>query len=394
MPNKRVGEYKLIKKLASGPFSSVWKGINDDDDIVAIKIISKGKLNKKLTDFLDKNFLLENLEHNNIIHLINMYKTSNHIYLIFEYCLGGDLSLYINKLEEYQIKIIIKQIILGLLYCQKKYILHRDLKPQNILLTEDLLNLSMEDFNIFDDIVKISDFDFAKILRPFDMTSTICGSPLYMAPEIIKGDNYNNKADIWSLGIITYELLVGKVPYESDNIIKMLKVIEQSDLLIPETLSVDAKDFLKKTLNKTSYLRPSYETLLEHPFFNSLIEIKSELSPTESNPILINSSAKSKKVVKTEYNDFTYIDTPISVHNFQKRREIYNIRDSIITFPVPDSSDSSDSSDLKDNNITKMDDILFKGNMIQEIAVYHEEKSNFAESLLLYILNEVILYYT
>ena len=127
--------------------------------------------------------------------------------MILEYQENGDLSKFLNKkpLKEMYAKKYLKQLADGLKYLLDNNILHRDLKPQNILLTDDY-------------ILKITDFGLARYYQQDNMITTICGSPLYMAPELLKNDKYNIKSDIWSLGVIIYQMVMKNHPFKADNI--------------------------------------------------------------------------------------------------------------------------------------------------------------------------------
>mmetsp|Transcript_16206 Transcript_16206/g.13779 ORF Transcript_16206/g.13779 Transcript_16206/m.13779 type:complete len:147 (-) Transcript_16206:1471-1911(-) len=133
-----------------------------------------------------------------------MLKTANNMYLVYEFCDGGTLEEVLQKqnhLSEKESLDIFKQLINAFKHIYRENIIHRDLKPANILLC--------------DGIVKIADFGFCKRMSsPQELTFTMVGSPIYMAPEILKGFPYNIKSDIWSLGVVLYECLFGVCPYE------------------------------------------------------------------------------------------------------------------------------------------------------------------------------------
>ena len=209
--------YTIISKIGSGSYSKVYKAIDTETKTtVAMKIITTSKLNTSLVQRLSKEIeILKQLNHINIISLLNYSITDKHIYLIMELCNGGTIGDKIGKLtNEAQIKEIIKQIIDGMLYLQNKDILHRDIKPANILITTE-------------NIIKIIDFGFSSDLKDSDMYSTICGTPMYMSPELLKCESYNKKTDLWSLGVITYELIHHKNPFGNPrNISQLLESIK------------------------------------------------------------------------------------------------------------------------------------------------------------------------
>lgn len=197
---KLTGDYFYYKDpIGYGSFSIIYKGYNISEPTKSLAI-------KRITKIIDMKYfhnevdLMKKLDHPNILKLYDVVKTNGSIYLILEYCNCGDLSNYIQKdtNNSHDFKYF-NQIFKGLEYLYRNRILHRDIKPHNIL--------------IKDGIIKISDFGFAKSFEKNELITTFCGSPLYMAPEIIKDKEYNLKSDIWSLGVIIYELFTKKHPY-------------------------------------------------------------------------------------------------------------------------------------------------------------------------------------
>ena len=168
-----------------------------------------------------------------------MLRTPNNYYLVYEYCNGGTLAECIKaqkRLTENEAIKIFLQLRAGFEVLFKEKILHRDLKPSNIL--------------FHNGVVKIADFGFCKEMMESDMTQTMVGSPIYMAPEILKGSIYDNRADIWSLGVILYEMLYGFCPYEESSITKLINLIDNSILKFhPEIqISSQVKILLKRMM--------------------------------------------------------------------------------------------------------------------------------------------------
>tara|TARA_B100000575_G_scaffold252443_1_gene220431 strand:+ start:6978 stop:8123 length:1146 start_codon:yes stop_codon:yes gene_type:complete len=194
--------YYYKEPIGYGSFSIIYKGYSiHSSKPLAIKRITKIIDMKYFHNEVD---LMKQLEHPNILKLYDVVKTNGNIYLILEYCNGGDLSTYIKSSNRANKDIIyFKQIIIGLEYLYSHKILHRDMKPHNILIHEGN--------------IKISDFGFAKAFEKNELITTFCGSPLYMAPEIIKTKEYDLKSDIWSLGVILYELISKTHPYYADS---------------------------------------------------------------------------------------------------------------------------------------------------------------------------------
>ena len=224
---------------------------------------------------------MRRLKHKNIIKLYDTIQNEKYIYIIMEYCKYGDLRNFLKSkpINEYKTQIIMKQIISGLKYLYDNKVFHRDLKPQNILVSKNC-------------IIKITDFGLAKEYEENILSDTICGSPIYMAPEIIKNDKYSNKADIWSLGVIFYELLTGETPYKVKKYDELVSSIKNKDVIIPKYLKIsnNARDLLSKLLIKDSDDRITWYEIFNHPWIstdltNSIL-FKSKIKKISNNKII------------------------------------------------------------------------------------------------------------
>ena len=198
---KKIGNYKLKTEIGRGSFATVYKGeLEDTNEIVAIKMMSKMNVDNEKIQIIEKEIeILNSLDHPNIIKLRDLRKTKNNWYLIFEYCDLGDLENYIKKyfyneklnrciVPEDAAQKIVQQICEALKVMRKKSIVHRDLKLANILITKDY-------------VIKVADFGFAKFADDNFLLKSYCGTPVTMAPEILKKNEYNEKCDIYSLGL-------------------------------------------------------------------------------------------------------------------------------------------------------------------------------------------------
>lgn len=269
--------YTIVSKIGSGSYSKVYKAIDSESTLeVAIKVITTSKLSSSLIQRLSKEIqILKDLNHINIISLLNYSVTEKHIYLVMEFCDGGTVGDKIGILtEESQVKEIVKQILDGMLYLQKKNILHRDIKPANILITKN-------------NIIKIIDFGFSSDLKDNDMYSTICGTPMYMSPELLKSESYNKKTDLWSLGVITYELIHHKNPFGNPrNISQLLESIKKKNFYYKSSISPYCLDFISSLLQESPDMRPDLFELSIHPWFSSNGLSKSPPhSPIANSPI-------------------------------------------------------------------------------------------------------------
>ena len=200
--------------------------------------------------------VLRKLDHPNVIKLYDVIYNSNTIFLILEYCKHGDFSCFLKKraLKEEHAKRFIRELAEGMKYLKKHNITHRDLKPQNLLLT-DKYNL------------KITDFGLAKFIEDDKMMQTMCGSPLYMAPEILTYKEYTDKADLWSIGVILYEMLTGELPFKGNTIYNIMKQIENKTIKFPKDkypISNEAEQLVNELLQKDAQQRISWNDFFSH----------------------------------------------------------------------------------------------------------------------------------
>lgn len=248
MEYKSLGDYfYYTEPIGQGSFSLIYRGYRlKDKKPIAIK---------KFTKFIEKKYidseinLMKNLNNSNILKLYEVIRTRKNLYLVLEYCEQGDLMKYIKTKNNNFDYIYIFQIILGLKYLYNKSILHRDIKPQNILIDNN--------------IIKICDFGFARDLKNNDLLNTFCGSPLYMAPEILKLGEYTDKSDIWSLGVIIYEILFKEHPYPCKNQQELINNIKNNENLIIniEWIDEDLKYILEKMLDKNPITRINWKNI-------------------------------------------------------------------------------------------------------------------------------------
>lgn len=260
-----IGEYSFTrKKIGRGAFSNIYLGKNQfTQRPVAIKEISFEQIDKIKQNIKREFSLLKKLKHKNIIGLHDVYfdNIGKNIFLVLDYHKRGDLAKFLKgkALKEKYAKKYMRQIADGLCYLYKNKILHRDLKLQNILVTDSL------------DIV-ITDFGFARYFENDTMIQTICGSPMYMAPEMILKKKYNNKSDLWSVGIILYELLTGDVPFKVKNMVELIQTIQKVKITLPlkydTMLSSSCKELLFQLLKKNPDERISWEDFFTHKWFD------------------------------------------------------------------------------------------------------------------------------
>jgi len=291
---KIIGGYTVERRLGAGSFATVYKGVRQSQnnpnciEIVAIKAISrKGKkLTPKVLENLDLEIaILKSYRHPNIVALHNVQKTERHFYLFLEFCGGGDVQQLIRtrkkgRLSERLTRRLMKDLTSGLKFLWGKSVMHRDIKPQNLLLSgplpldemndectspADELKRQQANFPSNKFALKIADFGFARPLETASLAETLCGSPLYMAPEILEGQKYDAKADLWSVGTVLFEMVAGRPPFMGDNHIHLLRNIQTKSLRMPEGVKVSQEcvNLLRLLLNRKPKQRAGFQSFFE-----------------------------------------------------------------------------------------------------------------------------------
>ncbi|TKR64855.1 hypothetical protein L596_025332 [Steinernema carpocapsae] len=272
-------EYNRKDMVGHGAFAVVYKGrlISDPNTEVAIKVIDKKNIQKSQS-LLKKEIrmltLLSKERQENVVSLLNCKWDHGHVYLVMEYCNHGDLSDYLiqkKTIPEDAIQHFVVQIARAIEHLNKKNIVHRDLKPHNILLNNPTTRVNPPATDL---VLKLADFGFARTLTDGGMAGTLCGSPMYMAPEVITSMSYCAKADLWSIGTIIYQSLTGKAPFPASTPQQLKLYYEkQRDPRpnIPPSCSENLRDLLMRLLKKDAKLRIEFEDFFTHPFLNSKI---------------------------------------------------------------------------------------------------------------------------
>ncbi|CAG9312455.1 unnamed protein product [Blepharisma stoltei] len=275
---KKVGSYQLDRKIGEGNYGTVFIGVHSESkQVVAAKSVLLGKLNPKLIKQMEAEIaVLKGSNCPSIIKLYDVLKTQNNIYLIMEFCAGGDLEHYVKihgRVAEPLAKKWLSQLVEAFIYLQEKRIMHRDLKLANILLTSENENEAE---------IRVADFGFARILNENSLAITQLGTPMFMAPEIFNSDAYSFKADVWSLGVLSYEILLG-APAFLCRTLNQLRKLQKEEIKFPENspLSDDAKNFIRSMLTYNHNERPSFQELRSHPFFQEIYNIPHPIQPHE-----------------------------------------------------------------------------------------------------------------
>lgn len=256
--------FVFTERLGSGTYATVYKAYKKSSvqrEVHAIKCIQKSSLNRtSMENLLVEIEILKQIDHPHIVKMIDFQWDSYYIYIIMEYCAGGDLSRFIltrRMLPEFVVKRFLQQIASALQLLHNHNISHMDLKPQNILLTSEE-----------QPVLKLADFGFAQYLES-SANDTLKGSPLYMAPEIITQRQYNAKVDLWSIGVILYECLFGRAPFASNSFVELEnKIKSEKPIELPSypRTSDECSALLYGLLQRDPDDRITFEQFFLHPF--------------------------------------------------------------------------------------------------------------------------------
>ena len=269
---KQIGDYLLNEEIGSGGFAKVVLGTHiPTGEKVAIKIMDKEQI---LSDELNKERVLSEIailkivRHNNIIKLYEVMETPQKIYLVMEYCDGGELFDYIvskQHLSEKQACRFFQEIIDALTYLHSQNIVHRDVKPENILL--ESFGKSMT--------CKLIDFGISRTYTLDKLITTPCGTASYAPPEMHRGEEYYGLlSDVWSAGVLLYAMVFGYLPFCEEDEDTNIDNIIKGNYEIPEEASPELSDFLTHILDIDPLTRYDLEQIKKHPWYNIVSPVK------------------------------------------------------------------------------------------------------------------------
>ncbi|XP_068186440.1 serine/threonine-protein kinase 36 [Antennarius striatus] len=265
-----MDSYHVVRQVGEGYYGRVYMGRRKcTGQDVALKFIPKEGLSQNELRNLKKEIeILRGLQHPNIVKLYDSFETEKEVVIVTEYAEGQLFQILqeAGHLPESRVREIACQLVSALHYLHSHRILHRDMKPQNILLGKN-------------GMVKLCDFGFARAMSVSTLVVTsIKGTPLYMSPELVEEKPYDHTADLWSLGCILYELHQGEPPFYTNSIIQLVKMIVRDAVRWPDTMSDTFKSFLKGLLTKDPQKRLSWPDLLHHPFVADGVLVMSDES--------------------------------------------------------------------------------------------------------------------
>ncbi|KAM9207415.1 maternal embryonic leucine zipper kinase isoform 6-T6 [Dugong dugon] len=252
--------YELYETIGTGGFAKVKLACHIlTGEMVAIKIMDKSALGSDLPRIKTEIDALKNLRHQHICQLYHVLETANKIFMVLEYCPGGELFDYIisqDRLSEEETRVVFRQIVSAVAYVHSQGYAHRDLKPENLLFDE-YHNLKLIDFGLCAKPKGNKDYHL----------HTCCGSLAYAAPELIQGKSYlGSEADVWSMGILLYVLMCGFLPFDDDNVMALYKKIMRGKYEVPKWLSSSSILLLQQMLQVDPKKRISVKSLLSHPW--------------------------------------------------------------------------------------------------------------------------------
>ena len=253
-----LNDFEIGKPLGRGKFGSVYLAREKKTKyIVAVKVLQKSQLLKAGVEHqLRREIEIQShLRHRNILRMYGYFFDSKRIYLILEYSPGGELYKELTKRGRFSEKTsakYIRDLSSALAYCHKKHIIHRDIKPENLLVG-------------FRGEIKIADFGWS-VHAPSSRRNTLCGTLDYLPPEMVEGREHDEQVDVWSLGVLLYEFLVGNPPFEAEGHNATYRRIQRVDLRFPKGLSEDSMDLIRKLLQKDPQKRLPLTSIANHPW--------------------------------------------------------------------------------------------------------------------------------
>ena len=375
-PKTDLSYYQIGRSIGHGAFGKVNLALHVlSGHIVCIKSFNKKKnvfsWNKIKNEIKIMNKLRKS---NNIVKLFELFETKNHYCLVMENVVGGNLLNAINKMNkipEELAKIIFRQLITSLQFIHSNNIVHRDIKPDNILL--DL-----------DNTIKLCDFGVSKIIPPGQLINDSCGTPAFIAPEILLDSPYNPyMTDIWSSGVVLYAMVTGFFPFRGINETQLHENIISGIYPKPKDLSVELLDLLNQILNINPDKRISLEKILEHQWLNS----NKNINLINKNSFLnLNLFTKAEKIIygKLKLN-YKKENRDIQLENFTNKNidsyyeeENQNVQTMSFVFtPYNSNRDRDDDDDLYYDDIIIEDNILQFTPKIQEISRLYEMHNNY-----------------
>ncbi|XP_008113463.2 aurora kinase A isoform X1 [Anolis carolinensis] len=256
-----LDDFEIGRPLGKGKFGNVYLAREKESKfILALKVLFKSQLEKAGVEHQIRREveIQSHLRHPNIVRLYGYFHDATRVYLILEHAPRGEVYKELQKLskfDEERTATYMTELADALLYCHSKGVIHRDIKPENLLLGSK-------------GELKIADFGWS-VHAPSSRRSTLCGTLDYLPPEMIEGRTHDEKVDLWSLGVLCYEFLVGKPPFEAETYQETYRAISKVNYKFPPFVSEGARDLISKLLKHNPFHRLPLEEVLKHPWVNA-----------------------------------------------------------------------------------------------------------------------------
>ena len=280
-PEPKITDFQILKELGAGSFGHVYLVKHKVTKAeYAIKAIDKrNKTNQEEKPYFRREIeVMYKIHHPNVVKLYGHFEDNNYCYFIMEYISKGNVYGLIpsdkkKRINPKVVATLMKDVISAVYYLHNMHpiIIHRDIKPENVLLAENL-------------VAKLTDFGWSNYMQEDEKRTTVCGTPIYLAPEIIKEQGHDEKVDIWCIGVLCFELITGNVPFQGNDIDTLKENILHLKISWPKDINIDAKNLIKKILKSDPASRISLEEMLQHPFFTKYFPnaVKSLIKPDPS----------------------------------------------------------------------------------------------------------------
>lgn len=318
-----IKKYKKGKFLGKGGFAKCYEFVClNNKKLYAVKVVSKANLNKSSAKQKLKSEIKihKSLFHKHIVKFEHVFEDPDYVYILLELCKNKTLSDLMKKrkvISEFECRYFTSQIIKAVSFMHKNKIIHRDLKLGNLFLNEE-----ME--------IKIGDFGLATIIEfPGQLRYTVCGTPNYIAPEILEGKNtgHSYEVDFWAIGVIVYTLIIGRPPFETEDVKETYKRIKSNSYTYPTHVYVSdiSKDFIDRLLVIDPTKRLSVEEMKNHPFIKDFPPPKTIPTSIVNNPISTNFIMTHKSsYTKVNYNNMSKELLELDKENLNKMAEFCN----------------------------------------------------------------------
>lgn len=298
----QMSGYTSVRTVGKGSFGQAFLVFHKEKgEYYVVKHVNMANMtSRQRKDAHNEISVLQQLNHPNIVRYVECFEEHPHLYIVMEYADGGDLFTHLHKIQraagafrkqtstslltEAQVISLFVQTTMAVKYMHSRRLLHRDIKSQNVFLTRD-------------HVVKLGDFGITTVLQnTVAMASTMCGTPCYFSPELCQGKSYNNKSDVWALGVLLYELCAGRLPFESTTMkVLMREIVSKHPSRIPARFSDDLWKLIQSMLQKDPKERPDAGQLLMTPvLMHRVPDIMQQLQSTQFTDINPNHDADSK----------------------------------------------------------------------------------------------------